>query len=261
MPKVTVAAVADHIEYIRKVAGVDYIGIGSDFDGNTNWPEGLSDVSMFPNLLRRARPPRLERRGPDEGRGRQRAARAGAGRGRGARLQARRPRLSLSPRPRVVAPRLRGVAADRHVAPAAAARFRPVDEGPGAVRARADAQPLLRRRQHVLDLRQATIAAIRSRSSSSAATSERKPALRRIETPAPSRPRASARGGGRAPRPAGCGRPRAPRRSRTAPRAASWRARAPWLRAAGSACARRARARRRLPGSRFACAAHSSRRS
>jgi membrane dipeptidase len=51
MPKVTVAAVADHVDHIRKVAGVDYIGIGSDFDGNTNWPEGLSDVSMFPNLF------------------------------------------------------------------------------------------------------------------------------------------------------------------------------------------------------------------
>jgi membrane dipeptidase len=51
MPKVTVAAVADHIEHIRKVAGVDYIGIGSDYDGNDNWPEGLEDVSMFPNLF------------------------------------------------------------------------------------------------------------------------------------------------------------------------------------------------------------------
>ena len=51
MPKVTVAEVADHIEYIRKIAGVDNIGIGSDFDGNTNWPEGLSDVSMYPNLF------------------------------------------------------------------------------------------------------------------------------------------------------------------------------------------------------------------
>ena len=51
MPKVTVAAVADHIEYIRKLAGVDYIGIGSDYDGNSSWPEGLEDVSMFPNLF------------------------------------------------------------------------------------------------------------------------------------------------------------------------------------------------------------------
>ncbi len=51
MPAVTVAEVADHIDYIRKVASVDSIGIGSDFDGNTHWPEGLSDVSMFPNLF------------------------------------------------------------------------------------------------------------------------------------------------------------------------------------------------------------------
>ncbi len=51
MPRVTIAAVADHIEHIRDVAGVDHIGIGSDFDGNTDWPEGLSDVSMYPNLF------------------------------------------------------------------------------------------------------------------------------------------------------------------------------------------------------------------
>jgi membrane dipeptidase len=51
MPTVTVAAVADHIEHIRRVAGVDHIGIGGDYDGNTNWPEGLEDVSMYPNLF------------------------------------------------------------------------------------------------------------------------------------------------------------------------------------------------------------------
>jgi membrane dipeptidase len=51
MPPVTVAQVADHIDHIRKVASVDNIGIGGDFDGNTNWPEGLSDVSMYPNLF------------------------------------------------------------------------------------------------------------------------------------------------------------------------------------------------------------------
>ncbi len=51
MPAVSVAEVADHIDHIKKVAGVDAIGIGSDYDGNTNWPEGLSDVSMFPNLF------------------------------------------------------------------------------------------------------------------------------------------------------------------------------------------------------------------
>jgi membrane dipeptidase len=51
MPKVTVADVADHIDYVKKLAGVDYIGIGSDYDGNTNWPEGMEDVSTFPLLF------------------------------------------------------------------------------------------------------------------------------------------------------------------------------------------------------------------
>jgi membrane dipeptidase len=51
MPKVTIAEVADHIEYIQKLIGVDYIGIGSDYDGNEDWPQGLSDVSMYPNLF------------------------------------------------------------------------------------------------------------------------------------------------------------------------------------------------------------------
>jgi membrane dipeptidase len=43
--------VADQVEYVRRVAGVDSLGLGGDFDGNTNWPEGLSDVSMYPNLF------------------------------------------------------------------------------------------------------------------------------------------------------------------------------------------------------------------
>jgi membrane dipeptidase len=51
MPTVTVAAVADHIDYIKKLAGVDHIGIGSDYDGNSNWPEGMEDVSTFPVLF------------------------------------------------------------------------------------------------------------------------------------------------------------------------------------------------------------------
>ena len=51
MPTVTIAAVADHIDYIRKVAGMDHIGIGGDYDGNENWPEELEDVSMYPNLF------------------------------------------------------------------------------------------------------------------------------------------------------------------------------------------------------------------
>ncbi len=47
----SIAKVADHIDYIRKVAGVDHTGLGGDFDGNDAWPEGLSDVSMYPNLF------------------------------------------------------------------------------------------------------------------------------------------------------------------------------------------------------------------
>jgi len=51
MPPTSIAKVADHIEHIRDVAGVEHIGLGGDFDGNTQWPVGLSDVSMYPNLF------------------------------------------------------------------------------------------------------------------------------------------------------------------------------------------------------------------
>ncbi|HEX9565246.1 MAG TPA: dipeptidase [Gemmatimonadaceae bacterium] len=51
-PKATLADVADHIEHVRKVAGVDHVGLGSDFDGTgNNLPVGLEDVSTFPVLL------------------------------------------------------------------------------------------------------------------------------------------------------------------------------------------------------------------
>ena len=50
-PKATLAQVADHIEHIRDVAGVDAVGIGSDFDGITEVPVGLEDVSKFPDLI------------------------------------------------------------------------------------------------------------------------------------------------------------------------------------------------------------------
>jgi membrane dipeptidase len=46
----TISDVADHIDHIRKVAGIDHIGIGSDFDGITAWPVGLDDVSSYPRL-------------------------------------------------------------------------------------------------------------------------------------------------------------------------------------------------------------------
>src|SRR5438128_1727319 len=50
-PKATLAHVADHIEHIRAVAGVDHVGLGSDFDGITEVPVGLEDVSKFPDLI------------------------------------------------------------------------------------------------------------------------------------------------------------------------------------------------------------------
>jgi len=50
-PAVTISDVADHIEHIRSVAGVDHVGIGSDFDGIPEAPQGLDGVDKFPALL------------------------------------------------------------------------------------------------------------------------------------------------------------------------------------------------------------------
>jgi membrane dipeptidase len=50
-PEATIAQVADHIEHVRKVAGVDHVGIGSDFDGITDNVVGLEDVSKYPALF------------------------------------------------------------------------------------------------------------------------------------------------------------------------------------------------------------------
>ena len=50
-PKVMLSEVADHIDHIRKVAGVDHVGIGSDFDGIPDVIVGLEDVSSFPALF------------------------------------------------------------------------------------------------------------------------------------------------------------------------------------------------------------------
>jgi len=50
-PRATLSQVADHIEHIRDVAGVDHVGLGSDFDGITTVPVGLEDVAKFPDLL------------------------------------------------------------------------------------------------------------------------------------------------------------------------------------------------------------------
>jgi len=45
--------VVAHFEHIRKIAGVDFVGLGSDFDGVSCTPKGLEDVSKWPNLTRR----------------------------------------------------------------------------------------------------------------------------------------------------------------------------------------------------------------
>lgn len=55
----TVADVADHIDHVVRLTGIDHVGLGSDFDGvGDELPEGLKDVSGYPNLIRE-----LQRRG------------------------------------------------------------------------------------------------------------------------------------------------------------------------------------------------------
>ena len=50
-PHATLQQVADHIEHVRQIAGVDHVGLGSDFDGIDMVPVGLEDVSKFPDLI------------------------------------------------------------------------------------------------------------------------------------------------------------------------------------------------------------------
>jgi membrane dipeptidase len=50
-PTATLSQVADHIEHIRRVAGVDHVGIGGDFDGISETIQGLEDVSTYPALF------------------------------------------------------------------------------------------------------------------------------------------------------------------------------------------------------------------
>jgi membrane dipeptidase len=50
-PQVSVSDVADQFDHVRRVAGVDHLGIGSDFDGDPSVIAGLEDVSKYPNLL------------------------------------------------------------------------------------------------------------------------------------------------------------------------------------------------------------------
>ncbi|MFI9186752.1 dipeptidase [Streptomyces goshikiensis] len=50
-PVATAATVADHLDHMREVAGVDHIGIGGDYDGTAFTPAGLDDVSGYPHLI------------------------------------------------------------------------------------------------------------------------------------------------------------------------------------------------------------------
>ncbi|GEC06763.1 dipeptidase [Streptomyces spinoverrucosus] len=50
-PVATVATVADHLDHMREVTGIDHLGIGGDYDGTAFTPEGLNDVSGYPNLI------------------------------------------------------------------------------------------------------------------------------------------------------------------------------------------------------------------
>src|SRR5579875_50640 len=50
--RATLADVVAHIDHVKQIAGIDTVGIGTDFDGITCTPEGLDDVSKFPNLTR-----------------------------------------------------------------------------------------------------------------------------------------------------------------------------------------------------------------
>jgi membrane dipeptidase len=50
-PAATLAQVADHIEHVRAVAGIDHVGVGADYDGTERLPEGLADVSCYPRLI------------------------------------------------------------------------------------------------------------------------------------------------------------------------------------------------------------------
>lgn len=50
-PPATIAQVADHVEHVREVAGIDHVGIGGDFDGCPEMPAGLDDVAGYPRLF------------------------------------------------------------------------------------------------------------------------------------------------------------------------------------------------------------------
>ena len=50
-PMPSVATVADHVEHVREVAGLEHVGIGGDYDGSLTFPDGLEDVSGYPRIF------------------------------------------------------------------------------------------------------------------------------------------------------------------------------------------------------------------
>src|SRR6266581_310544 len=50
-PAATLSQVADHVDHVREVAGIDHVGIGGDYDGTDQLPDGLPDVSCYPALV------------------------------------------------------------------------------------------------------------------------------------------------------------------------------------------------------------------
>lgn len=50
-PVATLSQVADHVDHVREVAGIDHVGIGGDYDGTDQLPDGLRDVSCYPALI------------------------------------------------------------------------------------------------------------------------------------------------------------------------------------------------------------------
>ena len=62
LPPTPLSVLIDHIDHIVRVAGIDYVGLGSDFDGVSSLPEGMQDISQLPNITYE-----LLRRGYSEG--------------------------------------------------------------------------------------------------------------------------------------------------------------------------------------------------
>ena len=52
LPPVTVSRIVDHIDHVVKLAGIDHVGIGSDFDGVQAVPADLKSVADLPNLTK-----------------------------------------------------------------------------------------------------------------------------------------------------------------------------------------------------------------